>query len=608
MPLYLYDQKPGNMEEFNKRGDCYLSLTRHCQYCGNDTIGVWKFPNYEIEYDGVDYVGREMKYHSNPYEYFFATGNLISDSEIREYATYVNGNYKCLIDKKYELFTKIATIPDYLYQYRNEAKEFSKLTTCPICGKLYDNKSIMKTNIIFYDGYFIEATYSEKTDANVELGCDSAKMPSPSPLKAFAKFVEKTRKRYSNIESFITEKTEKNLDESMFDNINSLCEYLTNILKLEEMAYSISTRILDMCSNLDVKVKERDKKRKANFTAQTKARRTKIANAWLEVYNTRIAYQNAYEQAENIAFSIDEIPIILPEKPEAPVKPDDPIIKRPGLFNKKKTIEYNNRIQKEYKDALNGYEKEYALYLEKLEDYNKTVEKLERQREETYLEKKKELAEKNKSKYEKYEMEYNDAQEKLKKLLEYKGNESKEDILESDPYYILVKDEITQANETLSNIHNALADLYSYSVIPKKYRYDIVAISSIYEYLSSRICLKLYGVDGAFNKYETDLQTNKIICQLSQINEQLEQIKLNQRMIYSAIEQTNKEIKKLNTSMNKALVELANISSNTMNISSNTSVIADNAAVTAHNTAVTAYYAKKNAELTNALGYLVALS
>ena len=35
--------------------------------------------------------------------------------------------------------------------------------------------------------------------------------------------------------------------------------------------------------------------------------------------------------------------------------------------------------------------------------------------------------------------------------------------------------------------------------------------------------------------------------------------------------------------------------------------IAKNSDVIAHNTAATAYYAKKNAELTNAMGYLVAL-
>ena len=37
------------------------------------------------------------------------------------------------------------------------------------------------------------------------------------------------------------------------------------------------------------------------------------------------------------------------------------------------------------------------------------------------------------------------------------------------------------------------------------------------------------------------------------------------------------------------------------------SKIADNTEVIAYNTEKTAYYAKKNAELTNALGFLVAL-
>ena len=43
------------------------------------------------------------------------------------------------------------------------------------------------------------------------------------------------------------------------------------------------------------------------------------------------------------------------------------------------------------------------------------------------------------------------------------------------------------------------------------------------------------------------------------------------------------------------------------NTAENTAAIAENMAVVAHNTAVTALYAKKNAELTNALGFMVAL-
>ena len=52
--------------------------------------------------------------------------------------------------------------------------------------------------------------------------------------------------------------------------------------------------------------------------------------------------------------------------------------------------------------------------------------------------------------------------------------------------------------------------------------------------------------------------------------------------------------------MGKALTSIRSIEDNTAHIAQNSDVIA-------HNTAVTAYYSKVNAELTNALGYMVAL-
>ena len=51
--------------------------------------------------------------------------------------------------------------------------------------------------------------------------------------------------------------------------------------------------------------------------------------------------------------------------------------------------------------------------------------------------------------------------------------------------------------------------------------------------------------------------------------------------------------------MNKALTSIQSIDTHTAKIAETSEVIA-------HNTAVTAYYSKVNAELTNALGYMVA--
>ena len=94
----------------------------------------------------------------------------------------------------------------------------------------------------------------------------------------------------------------------------------------------------------------------------------------------------------------------------------------------------------------------------------------------------------------------------------------------------------------------------------------------------------------------------------------LEQIKSNQYMMYSAMCSMKKELAQLNDTMNSALTAIYSIKNSASDavmqlegISQIGSTIAKNSDVIAHNTAVAAYYAKKNAELTNALGYLVAL-
>lgn len=58
--------------------------------------------------------------------------------------------------------------------------------------------------------------------------------------------------------------------------------------------------------------------------------------------------------------------------------------------------------------------------------------------------------------------------------------------------------------------------------------------------------------------------------------------------------------------MEKALTSIQHIEANTTQMSGYLEHISQNSDVIAHNTAVTAYYSKVNAELTNALGYMVA--
>lgn len=84
----------------------------------------------------------------------------------------------------------------------------------------------------------------------------------------------------------------------------------------------------------------------------------------------------------------------------------------------------------------------------------------------------------------------------------------------------------------------ALRKLYEEGIIYPKYQ-NLVAVSTIYEYLASGRCDKLKGPNGAYNLYEMELRQNIVIGQLSTITEHLEQIKENQYTLYYEIQSAN---------------------------------------------------------------------
>ncbi|RHS33390.1 hypothetical protein DWV52_06900 [Ruminococcaceae bacterium AF10-16] len=85
----------------------------------------------------------------------------------------------------------------------------------------------------------------------------------------------------------------------------------------------------------------------------------------------------------------------------------------------------------------------------------------------------------------------------------------------------------------------ALRNLYEEGIIYPKYQ-NLVAVSTIYEYLASGRCDRLEGPNGAYNLYEMELRQNIVIGQLSTITEHLEQIKENQYTLYYEIQNANR--------------------------------------------------------------------
>ena len=114
-----------------------------------------------------------------------------------------------------------------------------------------------------------------------------------------------------------------------------------------------------------------------------------------------------------------------------------------------------------------------------------------------------------------------------------------------------VIDKVNDLYEDLDEkITASLEELYDMDVIFPKYR-NLVAITSINEYLMSGRCYELEGPDGAYNLYETELRQNLIINKLSDIVDNLEKIRDNQYSLYEVLKDSNRTIKALSEEARK---------------------------------------------------------
>lgn len=123
-----------------------------------------------------------------------------------------------------------------------------------------------------------------------------------------------------------------------------------------------------------------------------------------------------------------------------------------------------------------------------------------------------------------------------------------------------------------------LEQYYNKNVVHITYR-NLLAISSIYEYLSSGRCYTLEGHEGAYNLFENEVRQNIIISKLDEVIYHLEQIERNQHMLYTAIKENNASIQRLTQEMYKVADNLQRIESSNQIIAYNSKIAAKNSEI-----------------------------
>lgn len=384
-------------------------------------------------------------------------------------------------------------------------------------------------------------------------------------------------------------------------NKDELLKYLKTIVRLESIVYSYAKRYETLCSyRIDVI--------KSGMSDEVE-----VANQIAEELAAKKSELKKLEKEAPIEPMLENFEVELsspaPQKPEVTVsKPIEPSYEKPGLFNKKKVEEQNDALRRayeaelsKYEAAMDAYKIEYELYVKKLAIYNDEKEALKAKQFEAI-----------KAEYEasllKFDERRRELEEEISEIKSHTEAKRNQLLLQSEAYCkrLAIDAEIQINKQFLCDTLKALMELYSYGIIYGKYR-NMVAVSSFCDYLLAGRCETLEGADGAYNLYEQETRSDLILEKLDKVIASLASIQKNQYFIYSEIQASNARLEKIENQLvaNNAIQESQ--LDMLKQICKNTDGIADALQEIAFNTEVTAFYSKQTKELTDALGYMVAL-
>ncbi|MBQ3182574.1 MAG: hypothetical protein IJB57_02790 [Clostridia bacterium] len=439
--------------------------------------------------------------------------------------------------------------------------EVSNIDVCPLCGET------LSKDVYFFQEYYPETASTKEPSVNTKFEQMEKEM--------FAFLIkgasEKTQAlmQSPDIKSYSTSVLKQEIT------VNLLKDYVFNLLNLE-------TNLLSMSKRLEQLYFKRSQN-SININAQRYTPVLGLINKISEKEAAVVSSENNLTVAKNQKLKSPKITY--------PTRPSEPIYAVPNFFNKKKVLAENERLRQYYESEIRRYEEKVKECDDKKA---RNIKKAEADKENNIRE--------AEAAYSKCTAELDGIKNKIEEM---RSNIDTSIVPAIGEKYLLDK-EIAEIEESIKKNLECRNKLYSYNIVFEKYR-NIVALSSIYEYLMAGRCTSLEGADGAYNIYESEIRMDRIIDQLDTVITSLDQIKQNQFMIYSKLEEINSSLHRLENTMSKAVTSIDAIKVNTDSMNKYMENISKNTDVIAHNSAVTAYYSKVNAELTNALGFMVAL-
>ncbi len=519
--------------------------------------------------------------------------------------------YRKIFGDKYENYSEMGYIIDYFVSFSNKASNYNAILNhvkyrYELEERVFaDDNSVIISRTEEAIEIMIDNDILTKDGVNYFLSekfCDEFYLLVIN-FRFFDTCIYKDKglnaeKMYNNYYENIT--VDKKNCKSKKISIDQLLEYLNSIVKLNSNIISLKKRYSDL-ENL-----------RNGYLTQLNLL-SNYCDKYEELFQKKEKLEQEIKKLENkISQKFEYKKKIFLESPSKPSKPtflitppNEPIMKKPNLFNKKKVEEENKKAINEYNVQKERYEKKYNEYLDKIKKYKVDLSKYEIELKKIKTEEenlnKKECIKETKVFEKNIELYKNELVEKNKELEKFNNNfqsELEEMLLENDRYK-----QLKAIDYEMQYIRNCIKEniieekkLYSYDILYGKYQ-NYVAVCSFLDYFKSGRCDALDGPNGAYNIFEQESHSNIIINKLDNILKSLDDIKNNQFYIYN-------ELKNIDDSLN--LINGKLLVNNILQVVQITelSKIIDNTNEIAYNTSVSAYYSKIAANSAKAIAVM----
>ncbi len=559
--------KRGDEKRYNEE----YSFVFTCKHCNSRIWGMWFIPyiihcNHRL-LSGPDLARKSREFARKCFEE--DVGREWVEAELK----------RCSSESWGEITPTVLAAYDIIASYRKEALQFCNMDKCPICGGKLTWKDLR------FWGVYAPWGIKQHNDFSRKVG--DRTLWRYSDLIAYNKECQQVKSKKTGDEKYRNFRdkclsTDVPVQKYAIKETDQLKQFLSNIVYVEKNIYTVSERLKYLYRQENIN----EENAKDSLLAHRMEKKSKVDSLYANLTEAK---------ARDIAKEVKtpQYKGKLPTKPIKPVAPSAPVLAKPGLFNKKRIITQNAALIEQFNKENAQYKADEATYNKELAFYESKLQEIQSKQEERRLKLLEQAQAAHAEECKQLEESYLAAKEEYEKI----------DITAVMTAEIIQfnaeTEEIAQAEALLKKLFQVRKQMYESGVIFEKY-HNFVAVSSFYEYLSSGRCSSLEGVDGAYNLYENEIRINAVVAHLADVVKNLKKIQANQFTIYSAITQATDELKELKHSaeaMNKSLMTMKK---DITNISKNSDVIA-------YNSKITAYYTKKNAELTDALGYLIAL-